>query len=179
MRDSNIEETRNCGSIDSQVSKKNELFTHRWDEIHLGLVQSMIGKVLTGISSKASFISTMVVNILLSIFDTTSDLIVVYLLYNSEEYGYAVVTLLIDYVPGWQLAIHNGLSRKWRQRHTKTQIIAVIVYLIISPFSLPFIMIHWLLRFESAADGDFSIWQRGTARGQGGRAGPACMQAEV
>jgi len=30
----------------------------------------------------------------------------------------------------------------------------------------------------SAADGDFSIWQRGTARGKGGRAGPACMQPE-
>ena len=156
MGDSNIEETRNYGNIDSQISKKNELSTHRWDEIHLGLVQIMISKVLKGISSKASFILTMVVNILLSVFDTTSDLIVVYLLYNSEEYGYAVVTLLIDYVPGWQLAIHNGLSRKWRQRHSKTQTIAVIVYLIISPFSLPFIMIHWLLRFESAADGDYN-----------------------
>ena len=149
--DKSVEST-NCRPIDlvNEASK-------RWDQIHLGLVQVLITKVLKGISNKASVVSTIVVNILLSIGDTASDLWVVYYLYKSEEYSYAIVTFLIDYIPGWQLALHNGFSRKWRQRHSYRQIILIIFFLIISPFSLPLLVIQWLWNFEYATDEDFEI----------------------
>ena len=86
---------------DSQVSRRNSISPNRWNQIHLGLVQQLIIKVFKGISSKYSLISTAVVNILLSIIDTASDLWVVYFLYTSEEYGYALLTLFIDYIHSW------------------------------------------------------------------------------
>ena len=158
MSSAHNETTDPSQANDSQVSRRNSISPNRWNQIHLGLVQQLIIKVFKGISSKYSLISTAVVNILLSIIDTASDLWVVYFLYTSEEYGYALLTLFIDYIPGWQLALHNGLSKKWRQRHSKNQIFMTIVYLIVSPFSLPLFMIQWLWKFESSTNDDFEMF---------------------
>ena len=145
---------------DSESSKQNEEKTfqqmklhetkNRWNSINLGLLQTVISSCFKNVSEKTSIILTIASNIIFSIFDTCSDLAVAYTLFYEDEWEYAIIVLILDYIPGWQLLIHNLCSKNWNLvENTRAKYITV-VFLLVSPFSLPLFFLRWIIAFETS-----------------------------
>jgi hypothetical protein len=64
--------------------------------------------------------------------------------------------IICDYIPGWQLAIHNMCSEKWRTWKNYKQKTITIIFLLISPLSLPLFFLQWLILFSSADQETFN-----------------------
>ena len=128
----------------------------RWNRIDLGLLQTIISKCFKNLSKKCCVISTIVCNIIFSVFDTCSDLVVAFTLFAEGKWEYGLVVLMLDYVPGWELLIHNLFSKNWREQKNTKQKYITIVFLIISPFSLPLFYINWMIAFECADEPTFN-----------------------
>ena len=129
------------------ISKTN---TNRWNEINLGLFQVIITKLLKNGSQKTSIILAVIGNIIFSLIDTSSDLVIAYTLYSNNEWEYALIVVIIDYLPGWQLLIHNISSPRWKKLKNKKQKMITIIFLLFSPCCLPLFFIHWLSVFDAA-----------------------------
>ena len=142
-----------------ESKRKNETSESRWNKVELGLIQIFITKCLKNISNKVSVILTSILNIILSLSDTVSDIVIVYSLYVTEDYMYALVAFLLDYLPGWQIVIHNVFSKKWSKElvHNPKVTVILISFLVVSPFSLPLLVIHWLLTLQSSTDDSFNL----------------------
>ena len=91
-----------------EASTKNE----RWRIIDFGLFPKLLKLVLVNISDKVSGIITILITTIMSIGDTISDLVVAFSLIFSGYYYWGFVVVLIDYLPSWDLLIHNCLSKK-------------------------------------------------------------------
>jgi len=79
-----------------------------------------------------------------------SDFAVAYTLCTQNEWKYGIIVMIVDYIPGWQLVVHNLFSEKWRKlRKTKENFITLI-FLIVSPFSVPLFFAYWVLVFNKA-----------------------------
>ena len=129
---------------------------NRWNSINLGLLQTVISGCFKNVSQKTSIILTMVCNIFFSIFDTCSDLAVAYTLLYGDEWKYAIIVLVLDYIPGWQLLIHNLCSENWNMLENTRAKCITIVFLLVSPFSLPLFFLRWLIAFETSDTATFS-----------------------
>ena len=133
----------------------------RWSKIDLGIIQTIVAKCFKNLSQQTSTIFAIISNILFSLFDTCSDLAIAFTLFaneDSESWKYGVVVLIVDYLPGWELLVHNLCSEKWRMLNRKKEFIFTIVFLIVSPFSLPLFFIRWLLAFNKANNEMFNCY---------------------
>lgn len=129
----------------------------RYDKVHLGLIQTIIRKSIKGLSKRTSFIITVLLYIAISMWDTITDLTVAYLLYANDHLEFAIVVLLCDYLPGWQLALHNLSSENWRKTIRRKEKIVTLCFLLVSPFSQPLFHLHWLIKFHTADNTTFNV----------------------
>ena len=130
---------------------------YRYDKVHLGLAQTIISKCFKGLSQRASFVITVLLSVAISVWDTTTDLAVAYLLYVNNHWEYALVVLICDYLPGWQLALHNLYSETWRKSTNKREKIVTLCFLLMSPFSQPLFHLNWLIRFHKVDRTTFNV----------------------
>ena len=128
----------------------------RWSKIDLGIIQTILTKCFKNVSQKTSMIFALISNIIFSLFDTGSDLAVACTLFANGEWKYGTVVLIVDYLPGWELLIHNLCSEKWRRLNSRKEWFITVAFLLLSPFSLPLFFIRWLLAFNKANDETFS-----------------------
>ena len=122
----------------------------RWQNIDLGLLQSILKYWYKNVSRKTSIVFAVISNILFSLFDTWSDISVAYILFASGEWELGLVVVIVDYLPGWELLLHNLCSEKWRQLPDANLKFITIVCLLVSPFSCPLFFLQWLMKFNSA-----------------------------
>ena len=85
----------------------------RWSKIDLGFLQAIVMSCFKNVSRKTSMVFTITLNILFSLFDIGSDFYVAITLFASGEWEYGIVVMVIDYLPGWELLIHNFFSKRW------------------------------------------------------------------
>ena len=127
----------------------------RWKKIDLGFLQSILKYWHKNVSRKTSIVFAVFSNILLSLFDTCSDLSVAYVLFASGEWKLGLVVIFVDYLPGWELLLHNLCSKKWRQLPDAKLKCITILCLLVSPFSCPLFFLQWLMKFNSANSDTF------------------------
>ena len=122
----------------------------RWSQIEMGILQTILTKCFKNISHKTSVLFALISNIIFSLFDTGSDFAVAFKLFANGEWWYGIVVLIVDYLPGWELLIHNLCSENWRMLINKKEWCVTILFLLVSPFSLPLFFISWLLAFNNS-----------------------------
>ena len=127
----------------------------RWQKIDLGLLQSILKYWHKNVSRKTSIVFAVFSNILFSLFDTWSDLSVAYILFANGEWELGLVVIFVDYLPGWELLIHNLCSKKWRQLPDAKLKCITISCLLVSPFACPLFFLQWLMKFNSANSDTF------------------------
>ena len=127
----------------------------RWKKIDLGFLQSILKYWHKNVSRKTSIVFAVFSNILLSLFDTCSDLSVAYVLFASGEWKLGLVVIFVDYLPGWELLLHNLCSKKWRQLPDAKLKCITILCLLVSPFSCPLFFLQCLMKFNSANSDTF------------------------
>ena len=136
--------------ISLEGASNPQKFKERWNSVDLGLFQTIFIKWFKNVSQKTSVVLAVLSNIVFSLFDTMSDFAVVYTLCTQNEWKYGIIVMIVDYIPGWQLVVHNLFSEKWSKlRNTKANVINLI-FLMVSPFSVPLFFTHWLLSFTKA-----------------------------
>ena len=90
-----------------------------WSRVHMGFIQKVLKAWLINVSDKASVSLTIIITCLISILDTATDIAIAYILFssgNENAQNWAVVVVMCDYFPSWQLAVHNISSTTWRTR---------------------------------------------------------------
>ena len=140
------------------VSTRNEnKKIERWRVIDFGVIPKLLKLVLVNISDKISGVITILITTIMSIGDTISDLVVAFSLILSGHYYWGIVVVLIDYLPSWDLLLHNCFSKKWRNFKGIREKIIAILFLIISPFSTALFSLRWLDKFETADQDTFDF----------------------
>ena len=166
----NIDHSIESDEIDDQIAQRKadrkrlkcelkilQKRRRRWSKIDLGLLQTVLMTCFKNVTRKTSLILTIVLNILFSLFDIASDFYVAITLFSNGEWKYGVFVILLDYLPGWELVLHNLSSQKWRNVANVKERRIMILFLIISPFSLPLFYIHWLVAFNKSDDVTFEF----------------------
>ena len=128
---------------------------HRWSQIHLGLIQSIVKMSMKNVSDKISAIISILTTVFISICDTVSDFLIAATLFWSEDYNWAWIIVILDYIPSWTLAAHNWTSTKWRTVKSRKEKFITLIILFLSPFSTALFHLRWLAKFESAKIEDF------------------------
>ena len=160
----------NCIELDEEIANRksdkkriqNELKLlekrrGRWSKIDLGLLQTIVMGCLRNVSRKTSMILTITLNITFSLFDIGSDIYVAVTLFQKGEWKYGIFVVLLDYLPGWELVLHNYFSQKWRRITNLKERRIMILFLLVSPFSLPLFFLHWLMAFKKANNETFNF----------------------
>ena len=144
---------RTTGTID-QI---NPILMERigWETVDLGFIQTLLKLWLINITDKVAVTLTILITVFISIFDTITDIAVAYTLFASGHRTWGTVVVIFDYISSWQLAIHNFFSSKWRNLRDKKEKIITIIFLTMSPFSMPLFYIRWLMKFGS---GDLEVF---------------------
>ena len=127
----------------------------RWQKLDLGLLQAVLKCWYKNVSKKTAIVFAISSNILFSLFDTVSDLSVAYYLFASGERELGFVVIIVDYLPGWELLIHNLCCKKWRRMPGARLKFITILCLLISPFSCPLFFLQWLMKFNSTNSDTF------------------------
>jgi hypothetical protein len=123
---------------------------NRWKIVDLGMVHTLLKILLKNVSDKVNCILTIFTSILISLSDTISDIVVAITLFAAHHHTWAIIVIVMDYLPGWTLAAHNYLSNKWKTTNVgvKEKVISII-FLIFSPFATALCHLRWLWHFES------------------------------
>ena len=124
--------------------------TSRWQNIDLGIVQTIIKKLFKNLSLKGVITSAIIVTLVLSVADTGSDMAVAYHLFASGSIYCGIAVVICDYLPGWELAVHNMCSDKWRKMPNLKEKIIALAFLTVSPLAVPLFHLRWLVCFESS-----------------------------
>ena len=140
----------NIGHSCETLQKTSHLPRSRWDTIDLGLIQTIFTSWCINLSPRVAIILSIMCTILFSLLDNSSDFYVACALFLKGDWIYGCVVIICDYLPGWQLVIHNMCSEKWRTWKNYKQKTITILFLLISPLSLPLFFIQWLILFSSA-----------------------------
>ena len=93
----------------------------------------------------------------MSLADTVSDLVVAFTLIFAGNYYWGFMVILIDYIPSWDLFVHNCTSKKWRKFKGIQEKIVAIIFLIISPFDTALFNLRWLDKFETVDHDTFDF----------------------
>ena len=155
-------ETLQLESTDKMSNKRcpkrtSNNVTTRWENIDLGLIQTILKVVLVNISDKANGIVSILTSALISIGDTASDLAVAITLFANGHTNWGWVVLLADYIPNWQLIFHNISSRSWRKIGTSRDHVITLLFLLFSPFSMALFHLRWLMKFERSDQEEFNF----------------------
>ena len=108
------------------LSKGSPIFTtdrdvNRWKIVDFGLIPKLLRLVLVNVSERFSGILTILISTAMSIADTVSDFIVAFTLIYSEHYYWALIVIIVDYLPSWDILAHNITSIKWREFKDKKE----------------------------------------------------------
>jgi hypothetical protein len=144
--------TTTSGSKAPGIEEPSRQKQPRWPRINMGFIQQLLKAWLINISDKAAVSLTIIITCLISILDTATDIAIAYLLFSSKNenaQNWGVVILMCDYFPSWQLAAHNISSRTWRTQTNRQEKLIMMIFLAISPFSLPLFFLRWLINFDS------------------------------
>ena len=145
-----------CPNDNPDECADQEARSKRWKIIDLGLLNKIFRFVFQITSDKASCICTILTKIAMSFFDIVSDIIVACNLFKVQKYGFGVIVLIVDYLPGWVLILHNTVSETWRTVTTSKDKVVSISLLLLSPFSSALCHFRWLVEFESADEDWFN-----------------------
>ena len=129
----------------------------RWENIDLGLIQTILKVVLVNISDKVNGIVSILTSTLISIGDTASDLAVAITLFSNGRTYWGWSVLLVDYIPNWQLIFHNISSTTWRKTGTYRDHGITLLFLLFSPFSMALFHLRWLMKFETSDKEEFNF----------------------
>ena len=129
----------------------------RWQLIDFGLIHTVFSLLLINVSNKTCGVLTILTSVTISIFDSISDLVIAANLFSRKYSALGLIVLVVDYLPGWTLALHNVFSAKWRAAETIKQKLFTLVCLIFSPFTQPLFHLKWLYNFERADQNDFDV----------------------
>ena len=135
----------------------NDKKVSRWSIVDFGLVSTILKLLLVNISEKACGIATILSTTAISIGDTVSDFIVSFTLFFNGHRYWALIVIIIDYLPSWNILAHNVTSSKWREFKDIKEKVITIVFLILSPFSMALFHLRWLLNFETANQDTFDF----------------------
>ena len=156
-----ITNTSDIESIQQDVS--NHICSHssipshnRWEQIDLGLIQTIFSLWFKNVSQRVSVTLSIISTIIFSLLDNFSDFYVAYTLFYKEEWTYGCIVIICDYIPGWQLAIHNVYFKSWKKWIRANQQIITLVFLLVSPLSLPLFFLQWLILFDSTDQNTFN-----------------------
>ena len=129
----------------------------RWENIDLGLIQTILKVVLVNISDKVNGIVSILTSALISIGDTASDLAVAITLFANGNTNWGWVVLLADFIPNWQLIFHNISSGTWRKMGKSRDHGITLLFLLFSPFSMALFHLRWLMKFETSNQEEFNF----------------------
>ena len=129
----------------------------RWKTIEFGIVSSVLKLILVNICDKVCGIITILLSAFLSIADTVSDLVVAFSLIYSGHYYWGCIVIVVDYLPSWDLLIHNCTSEKWRTFKGTKENVMTMIFLLISPFATALFNLRWLDKFETADQDTFDF----------------------
>ena len=101
--------------------------TNRWDEVDLGLLQTIFSLWFKNVSQRVSVTLSIISTIIFSLLDNFSDFYVAYTLFYKGELTYACIVVLCDYIPGWQIAVHNLCFKRWRRWNNSRQKILTMI----------------------------------------------------
>ena len=132
---------------------------NRWEMVDFGFIHIILTKIFKNVSYRLCGILTILTTVILSISDTISDLVIAISLFARRYTTLGWAVLVVDFVPGWVLAMHNSFSPKWRAAETVKQKVVTTVCLIFSPFSTALFHLRWLCRFERAEPKEFELLQ--------------------
>ena len=140
----------NFGSSCETLQETSSLSRNRWDTIDLGLIQTIFTSWCINLSPRVAIILSITCTIVFSLLDNSSDFYIACALFIKGDWIYGGVVIICDYIPGWQLAIHNMCSEKWHNWKNYKQKMVTILFLVISPLSLPLFFLQWVILFSSA-----------------------------
>ena len=144
-------------NISSHISPHSSIQSHnRWEQIDLGLIQTIFSLWFKNVSQRVSVTLSIISTIIFSLLDNFSDFYVAYTLFYKEEWTYACIVIICDYIPGWQLAIHNVCFKSGRKWIRSNQQIITLVFLLVSPLSLPLFFLQWLILFDYTDEKTFN-----------------------
>ena len=146
---------RNDPSDYSSLDRRKKI--NRWSIIDFGLISSLLKIVLVNITDKVSGIVSIIITTLISIGDTVSDFAVAFTLFLSGHYQWAITVIVVDYIPSWNIFVHNVTSSKWRAFEETREKVIALLFLLISPFSMALFHLRWLLKFESSDQDTFDF----------------------
>ena len=135
----------------------NDVKEEKWKSVQFGLIHTILSKIFKNVSYRVCGILTILTQIIISVSDTISDLAIAITLFSRKHTTLGWAVIIIDYVPGWVLAIHNSFSPKWRSAGTIKQKVLTTAFLIFSPFSQALFHIRWLCRFDKAGPKEFEL----------------------
>ena len=113
----------------------NDVKEEKWKSVQFGLIHTILSKIFKNVSYRVCGILTILTQVTISISDTISDFAIAITLFSRKHTTLGWAVIIIDYVPGWILAIHNSFSPKWRSAETIKQKVLTTAFLIFSPFS--------------------------------------------
>ena len=122
--------------LEEDFRSKNDEKLSRWSIVDFGLVSTILKLLLVNISEKACGIATILSTTAISIGDTVSDFIVSFTLFFNGHRYWALIVIIIDYLPSWNILAHNVTSSKWRKFKDIKEKVITIVFLILFPFSM-------------------------------------------
>ena len=142
---------------ENHVSNRTNNMVERWKMIDFGVLSKMLKLVLVNICDKICGIITILMTTLLSIADTVSDIVVASSLIYSGHYYWGCIVIFVDYLPSWDLLIHNCTSEKWRNFKGTQEKLMTVLFLVISPFATALFNLRWLDKFETADQDTFDF----------------------
>lgn len=140
-------------NIDLKIDKDQ----NRWQMVNFGLIPTFLKLLLKNISEKACGTLTILITSAISIGDTVSDFVVFFTLLYYEHYSWALVVVTVDYLPSWDILAHNTTSPKWRKFKNKKEKLFSVIFLTLSPLSMPLFHLRWLINFETADPDTFDF----------------------
>ena len=127
----------------------------RWKFVDFGVISTILKLLFKNMSDRARGVITILTSTALSIADTASDIIVAISLFSAGHYQWGCIVAIADYIPSWQILLHNYFSDHWRHAANLKEKWMTVLFLIVSPFSMAIFHLRWLCKFESADESSF------------------------
>ena len=128
----------------------------RWKFVDFGVISTILKLLFKNMSDRARGVITILTSTALSIADTASDIIVAISLFSAGHYQWGCIVAIADYIPSWQILLHNYFSDHWRHAASLKEKWMTVLFLILSPFSMAIFHLRWLCKFESADESSFN-----------------------
>ena len=142
-------------TVESSPSAKNEI--SRWSVVDFGMISKLLKVILVNISDRLCAVITIIITTLISIADTVTDFVVAFTLIFAKHYNWAIAVIVIDYLPSWNILVHNLTSSRWRRFKDAKERFATLIFLLLSPFSMALFHLRWIAKFETSDQDTFDF----------------------